>query len=179
MMQLFGDKALFNFDMNRWNVINVKDMRYMFYNAPSFNGDQSTWDESLVESTLYMFYDISSSYSDISRWNVSYRTCALFSIMNRPSMATHLPSRKHGDPRNDAEILMFRVLCCGSTRYAQAWITSSLIKNGSRGKYWSTTCSVHASESLVPGLWPLPTQADYLAREPSELFIDHDGCRRC
>lgn len=35
--------SIFNQDISKWNVSNVEDMSYMFYNAKIFNQDLSKW----------------------------------------------------------------------------------------------------------------------------------------
>ena len=56
MMCLF-ENSDFNGDISNWDVSNVKDMSYMFYNANSFNQDLSNWDVSNVTNMEYMFYN--------------------------------------------------------------------------------------------------------------------------
>ena len=56
-------------DPNEWNVSNVTDMRYMFYNS-EFNRDISKWNVGNVTNMSCMFYE-SEFNSDISKWNVS------------------------------------------------------------------------------------------------------------
>ena len=43
-----------NFDISDWNVSNVINMAYMFFNS-NFNGDISNWDVSKVEDMLFIF----------------------------------------------------------------------------------------------------------------------------
>ena len=61
-----------------WDVSNVTNMKYMFYNASSFNQDLIGWDVSSVTTMAYMFgfpnystYGISVFNGDISSWDVS------------------------------------------------------------------------------------------------------------
>ena len=61
----------FNGDISEWDVSNVKDMSYMFYNAKFFDRDISEWDVSNVEDMSYMFYNAKSFNGDISKWDVS------------------------------------------------------------------------------------------------------------
>ena len=44
----------FNGDISKWDVSNVKNMEYMFYNS-DFNGDISNWDVSNVKHASGMF----------------------------------------------------------------------------------------------------------------------------
>ena len=82
---------------DKWNVSNVKDMSYMFYNCGNFDCDLSNWDVSnvtnmytmfegcskfkgkglenwdvsKVESISYMFFDCINFDCDLSNWNVN------------------------------------------------------------------------------------------------------------
>ena len=50
MSRLFEDIDINrNFDVSKWNVINVKDMTSMFYNCEKFNCDLSNWNIKNVE----------------------------------------------------------------------------------------------------------------------------------
>ncbi len=70
MSDLFGTDLLthFNGDISQWNVSNVIDMRYMFFNS-KFNGNISQWN---VGKVTYMSDMFSNSLfnQDISNWNV-------------------------------------------------------------------------------------------------------------
>ena len=61
----------FNQNISRWNVSNVKIMKYMFESATSFNQDISGWDVSNVRDMRHMFDNAASFRQDISGWNVS------------------------------------------------------------------------------------------------------------
>ena len=54
-----------------WDVSNVKDMRYMFYNCKYFNSNLSKWDVSNVKNMDSMFWGCKNFNSDLSKWNVS------------------------------------------------------------------------------------------------------------
>ena len=58
-------------DISGWDVSNVKDMSYMFYEASDFNSDISGWDVSNVENMSEMFYYATNFNSNISGWDVS------------------------------------------------------------------------------------------------------------
>ncbi|NQZ82841.1 MAG: BspA family leucine-rich repeat surface protein, partial [Colwellia sp.] len=65
-------------DIGYWDVSNMTDMSYMFYNAISFNQDIGNWDVSSVTDMGYMFYDQyiiqdaeHSFNQDIGNWDVS------------------------------------------------------------------------------------------------------------
>ena len=45
-----------NFDVSEWNVSNVKDMRYMFFECENLNCDLLNWDVSKVENMSHMFF---------------------------------------------------------------------------------------------------------------------------
>ena len=61
----------FNGNISKWDVSNVKDMRFMFYNCKNFNQDISAWDVSQVTDMSYMFPKCESFNQDISSWDVS------------------------------------------------------------------------------------------------------------
>ena len=46
-----------NPDITRWNVSNVQNMNYMFYECKSFNQDLSKWDVSNVKYIDFIFKD--------------------------------------------------------------------------------------------------------------------------
>lgn len=103
MIKRAGDKALFegldphNIDISEWDVSNVENMDFMFYDCENFNCDLSKWDVSKVKSMMYMFnkckkfkgiglenWDVSNVYNmdhtffecenfncDLSKWDVS------------------------------------------------------------------------------------------------------------
>ena len=54
-----------------WDVSNVKDMHYMFYNCENFNADLSKWDVSSVKDMTSMFLACENFNSDLSKWDVS------------------------------------------------------------------------------------------------------------
>ena len=60
-----------NIDISKWNVSNVTDMNYMFYNCKNFNCDLSEWDVSKVNDMLYMFCNCKNFNCDLSKWDVS------------------------------------------------------------------------------------------------------------
>jgi surface protein len=67
MNGLFFDVCFstFNQDISKWDVSNVKDMSWMFYDADSFNQDISKWDVSNVKDMSFMFYDAESFNQDV------------------------------------------------------------------------------------------------------------------
>ena len=73
MSELFRqiDIKNFNGDISKWDVSNVTNMGYMFYDCTPFNIDISNWDVSKVTDMQYMFYWCKSFNQDISNWNVS------------------------------------------------------------------------------------------------------------
>ena len=54
-----------------WDVSNVKNMEYMFYNCYNFNSDLSNWDVSSVGNMKLMFNGCINFDSDLSKWDVS------------------------------------------------------------------------------------------------------------
>ena len=77
MSELFGytyfdvgyNLEQFNGDISKWDVSNVKNMKWMFV-CSDFNGDISKWNVSNVEDMCSMFAD-SKFNKDISNWDVS------------------------------------------------------------------------------------------------------------
>ena len=72
-------------DISGWDVSNVKDMSFMFYNCQQLKSivDLSNWNISKVEDIRYMFYDCENlkSVGNLSRWdlhnvnNITYVFC--------------------------------------------------------------------------------------------------------
>ena len=69
--RLFRNKRKFNEDISMWNVANGRDFRKMFSNAVSFKGDLSSWNLESATTLNRMFEEASSFCSDLSRWNVA------------------------------------------------------------------------------------------------------------
>ena len=69
MSNLFSNTN-FNGDISGWDVSNVTNMEFMFYECKSFNQDISTWDVSKVTNMVGMFYKCKSFNQDISTWDV-------------------------------------------------------------------------------------------------------------
>ena len=61
----------FNGDISKWDVSNVKNMRYMFWECVKFNKDISNWDVSNVKYMRCMFSGCESFNQSISNWDVS------------------------------------------------------------------------------------------------------------
>ena len=60
-----------NIDVSLWDVSNVRDMSYMFFNCTNFNCDLSGWNTSKVERMDCMFYNCTNFNSDLSNWDIS------------------------------------------------------------------------------------------------------------
>ncbi len=56
--------------MNEWDVSNITDMRYMFYNANQFDQDISSWDVSSVTDMQFMFCNANQFDQDLANWDV-------------------------------------------------------------------------------------------------------------
>ena len=55
-------------DISKWNVSNVKDMKYMFYMCESFEGKGlENWDVSNVTNMIWMFYNCN-SFKNTPSW---------------------------------------------------------------------------------------------------------------
>jgi len=70
MSYMFYDANSFNGDISSWNVSNVINMASMFRDA-TFNGDISSWDVSSVTDMNWMFYLATNFNGDLSSWDVS------------------------------------------------------------------------------------------------------------
>ena len=66
--KIFND---FNGDVSKWNVSNVKCMKFMFTSCKKFNCDLSRWDVSNATDTHYMFFECKEFNCDLSKWDVS------------------------------------------------------------------------------------------------------------
>ena len=71
MSQLF-ECSKFNGDISKWDVSNVKNMSWMFYDSDftGENGDISNWNVSNIEKMYCMFMK-SNFNGDISNWDVN------------------------------------------------------------------------------------------------------------
>ena len=58
------------FDVSKWNVSNVKDMQFIFYDCIKFDCDLSKWNISNVENIAAMFYNCKNFDCDLSNWVV-------------------------------------------------------------------------------------------------------------
>ena len=90
MENLFNafDKEIFknfNGDISRWNVSNVKNMGWMFWECKKFNCDISDWDVSNVEKMISMFYDCEKFNCDLSQWDVSNVKDMRYTFNNCPT----------------------------------------------------------------------------------------------
>ncbi|MBO5005694.1 MAG: BspA family leucine-rich repeat surface protein [Clostridia bacterium] len=79
------------FDVSKWNVSNVTNMKSMFFYCRNFNCDISNWDVSNVKNMSRMFYNCQRFNCDLDKWNVSY-ICDKFnmfyecdSLKNKPT----------------------------------------------------------------------------------------------
>ena len=70
---LFAETKFKYIDISDWNVSNVTDMSYMFFNCRLLKsvGDISNWDISNVTGMSFMFCSVANFNQDISKWNVS------------------------------------------------------------------------------------------------------------
>ncbi|MDE3740936.1 BspA family leucine-rich repeat surface protein [Maribacter polysaccharolyticus] len=70
MSNMFSNTTAFNQDISGWDVSNVTDMSYMFYNS-NFNQDIGDWDVNNVTDMTGMFALAIAFNQDIGKWNVS------------------------------------------------------------------------------------------------------------
>ena len=72
MSNLFAGSKRNNFPgIELWDVSNVTNMRYMFYNTKHFNQDISDWNVSNIIDMSSMFSNCSNFNYDLSNWDVS------------------------------------------------------------------------------------------------------------
>jgi len=71
MRRLFSKNTNFNQDISEWDVSKVTTMESMFDGATSFNADITSWDTSSVLEIQSVFKDASSFNQDIGKWDVS------------------------------------------------------------------------------------------------------------
>ena len=71
MEYMFWDCETFNSDLSKWDVSNVVDMGGMFSYCKFFNSDLSKWDVSSVGNMKLMFNYCDNFNSDLSNWDVS------------------------------------------------------------------------------------------------------------
>jgi len=67
MSRLF-EKSDFNGDISKWNVSNVKDMRWMFQDADSFNQPLDNWNVSNVRDMKDMFNGSKLERNTLPKW---------------------------------------------------------------------------------------------------------------
>lgn len=72
MAYAFYNKKEFNDNITRWNVSNVTNMFCMFEGAESFNQNISIWNTHKLNNTRYMFQNASSFNKNLSSWNTSH-----------------------------------------------------------------------------------------------------------
>ena len=82
MRFMFQDCKKFNSDLSKWDVSNVEDMRFMFSGCKKFNCDLSKWNVSSVKDMRFMFVNCDNFNSDLSKWNVSKVTNMKFMFQN-------------------------------------------------------------------------------------------------
>ena len=67
---LFEELDPHDIDISAWDVSNVTNMSYMFYECINFNSDLSDWDVSNVTDMRFMFLNCKNFNSNLSKWNV-------------------------------------------------------------------------------------------------------------
>ena len=89
MCFLFFDQRTFNDSLALWNVSRVKTMKSMFYMASAFNQPLTSWNVSRVKNMQFMFYYAGEFNQPLDDWDVSqvtnmYRMFANASEFNQP-----------------------------------------------------------------------------------------------
>ena len=65
---MFETASLFNSDLSKWDMSNVRYMNLMFRKADMFNQDISKWVTAKVTSFEAMFQEAQAFNADISKW---------------------------------------------------------------------------------------------------------------
>ena len=78
--------------ITEWDVSNVTNMEYLFYNRESFNGNISSWDVSSVTTMNSMFNFSRSFNQDLSNWDVSSVTNMYFMFRTTDSFNQEISS---------------------------------------------------------------------------------------
>ncbi len=71
MSYVFFNAHTFNQDLSEWDVSQVTNMSRMFYNAYEFNGNISAWNVSQVEDMSSMFYNAEAFNQELNSWDIS------------------------------------------------------------------------------------------------------------
>lgn len=82
LFRFFRDCPNFNGAIGNWDVSNVINAQFMFYNATSFNQDIGNWDTSNVTTMSSMFQNATSFNQDIGNWDVSSVTNMTYMLFN-------------------------------------------------------------------------------------------------
>jgi surface protein len=69
-----------NGNIGIWDVSQVTDFTYMFYDARVFNQDIGNWQVHNVTGMFFMFANASAFNQDISRWDVSKGNENVFNV---------------------------------------------------------------------------------------------------
>ena len=94
---IFAEIKFKYIDISRWDVSNVTDMRYMFYECDKLKsvGDISGWDVSKVTDMSFMFAFCEKFNQDISNWDVS----KLSKVFDRIGMFHCCPIKEEYKPK--------------------------------------------------------------------------------
>jgi surface protein len=60
----------YGYPINKWDVSNLQDFSYIFWNEDTFNEDISSWNVSNATTMRQMFFEARSFNQNLSRWNV-------------------------------------------------------------------------------------------------------------
>lgn len=73
MYNMFGDctSLVGNSSFNNWNVSNITNLSFMFYNAIAFNQNISSWNTTNVVDMSYLFYNATAFNQNIGSWNTA------------------------------------------------------------------------------------------------------------
>eukprot|EP00978_Attheya_sp_CCMP212_P015371 scaffold39659_cov52-Attheya_sp.AAC.4 len=61
----------YGWPIGRWDVSNIQDFSFLFYEKSSFNENIGSWDVSSATSMSHMFHGATAFNQDISSWNTS------------------------------------------------------------------------------------------------------------
>jgi len=82
MSFMFWNALAFNKNISKWDVSSVTNMSHMFWNANAFNQDIFNWDVSNVTDISGMFRSAEAFNQNISKWDVSNVTDMSFMFSN-------------------------------------------------------------------------------------------------
>ena len=142
-------------NMNDWDMSNVTDMSYMFYEAYNFNQDIGDWDVSNVTEMDHMFGFASDFNQDIGDWDVS-------SVIDMYCMFMHASAFNQDIGDWDVSSVINMSLMFSSASFFDQDIGDWNVLNVIKMNYmfWFVTLSTANYDSLLIGWSQLSLQYD-------------------